>query len=77
MICDNHFPTGRGPTGRRMRLPQCGSSTGAVAPNQLVVSYNVNSTDNALDGDIFRDVSIYRPRFVAVTLADDGVQRCA
>ena len=46
-------------------------------PKRLVVSYNVNSIDNALDGDIFRDVIIYRPRFVGVKLDDDGVQRCA
>jgi hypothetical protein len=44
--------------------------------NHLVLSYNVNSTDNALGGDIFRDVSIYRPRFVGVTLADEDAQRC-
>jgi hypothetical protein len=37
-------------------------------PTQLVVSYNVNSLDTVPGGDLYRDVSIYRPRFVAVTL---------
>jgi hypothetical protein len=35
--------------------------------NQLLVSYNVNSLD--ANNDLYADVSIYRPRFVAVTLA--------
>ncbi|WP_199238364.1 DUF4185 domain-containing protein [Kribbella steppae] len=34
--------------------------------NQLLVSYNVNSLD--ANTDLYADVSIYRPRFVAVTL---------
>ena len=35
--------------------------------NTLLVSYNVNSLD--ANTDLYADVSIYRPRFVAVTLA--------
>jgi hypothetical protein len=35
--------------------------------NQLLVSYNVNSLD--ANNDLYADVSIYRPRFVSVTLA--------
>lgn len=34
--------------------------------NTLVISYNVNSFDS---NSLYRDVSIYRPRFVSVTLA--------
>ncbi|GAB2637392.1 DUF4185 domain-containing protein [Kribbella swartbergensis] len=35
--------------------------------NTLLISYNVNSLD--ANTDLYADVSIYRPRFVAVTLA--------
>lgn len=35
--------------------------------NQLLLSYNVNSLD--ANTDLYADVSIYRPRFVSVTLA--------
>lgn len=45
-------------------------------PTKLVVSYNVNSIDTAAGGDVYRDVSIYRPRFITVTLVgaeDEGV----
>lgn len=38
-------------------------------PTKLVISYNVNSIDTAAGGDVYRDVSIYRPRFITVTLA--------
>ncbi len=38
-------------------------------PTELVVSYNVNSLDTAPGGDLYRDVGIYRPRFVTVVLA--------
>ena len=37
-------------------------------PTDLVVSYNVNSLDAAPGGDLYRNVSIYRPRFVEVAL---------
>ncbi|MBB5912129.1 hypothetical protein BJY24_000996 [Nocardia transvalensis] len=37
-------------------------------PTRLVVSYNVNSIDTAPGGDVYRQVSIYRPRTVLVTL---------
>ncbi|WP_202867765.1 DUF4185 domain-containing protein [Kribbella pittospori] len=40
--------------------------------NQLLVSYNVNSLD--ANTDLYADVSIYRPRFVGVTLAPAGAQ---
>ncbi len=43
----------------------------------LVVSYNVNSIDTALGGDVYRDVSIYRPRFISVTLAEGDTRRCS
>jgi hypothetical protein len=36
---------------------------------RLVVSYNVNSLDASVGGDLYRDVSIYRPRFIDVNLA--------
>ena len=36
--------------------------------NRLVISYNVNSLDSTIGGDLYRDVSIYRPRFIDVTL---------
>ncbi|TWD80374.1 uncharacterized protein DUF4185 [Kribbella amoyensis] len=36
----------------------------------LLVSYNVNSLDS--NNDLYADVSIYRPRFVGVTLVPDG-----
>lgn len=45
-------------------------------PTKLVISYNVNSIDTAAGGDLYRDVSIYRPRFITVTLVgaeDEGV----
>ncbi|WP_163645138.1 DUF4185 domain-containing protein [Mycobacterium saskatchewanense] len=41
----------------------------------LVISYDVNSLDTSPGGDVYRRVSIYRPRFVVVTLRwnrDDG-----
>lgn len=38
-------------------------------PDRLVISYNVNSLDSTIGGDLYRDVSIYRPRFIDVTLA--------
>ncbi|MGO8850608.1 DUF4185 domain-containing protein [Mycobacterium sp.] len=34
----------------------------------LVISYDVNSVDTAPGGDVYRQVSIYRPRFVVVSL---------
>jgi hypothetical protein len=34
----------------------------------VVVSYNVNTFDTSIGGDFYRDVSIYRPRFVDVQL---------
>ncbi|WP_246133485.1 DUF4185 domain-containing protein [Mycobacterium helveticum] len=34
----------------------------------LVVSYNVNSLDASPGGDLYRHVSIYRPRFIVVSL---------
>jgi hypothetical protein len=37
---------------------------------KLVVSYNVNSLDTTIGGDVYRDVSIYRPRFVDVHLSN-------
>ena len=36
--------------------------------NKVVVSYNVNPFDTSIGGDFYRDVSIYRPRFVDVQL---------
>lgn len=36
--------------------------------HRLVISYNVNSLDSTIGGDLYRDVSIYRPRFIDVTL---------
>jgi hypothetical protein len=35
---------------------------------QLVISYNVNSLDTTIGGDVYKDVSIYRPRFIDVRL---------
>lgn len=35
---------------------------------RLVISYDVNSFDTAPGGDVYRDVSIYRPRFIVVSL---------
>ena len=35
---------------------------------KLVVSYNVNSLDSSIGGDLYRDVTIYRPRFIDVYL---------
>lgn len=43
-------------------------------PTRLVISYNVNSLDTAPGGDVYRQISIYRPRFIEVDLhwpADD------
>ncbi|MDW5593881.1 hypothetical protein VSS74_06020 [Conexibacter stalactiti] len=42
--------------------PQLSSST------NVVVTYNVNSLDATIGGDLYRDVSIYRPRFINVGL---------
>jgi hypothetical protein len=36
--------------------------------SKLVISYNVNSLDATVGGDVYRDVSIYRPRFIDVNL---------
>ena len=36
-------------------------------PREVVISYNVNSVDTAIGGDVYRDVTIYRPRFIRVT----------
>lgn len=36
---------------------------------EVVISYNVNSIDTAVGGDVYRDRRIYRPRFIKVTLA--------
>lgn len=41
----------------------------------LVISYDVNSLDTTPGGDVYRRVSIYRPRFITVSLrrnADGG-----
>ena len=35
----------------------------------LIVSYNVNSLDATIGGDVYKDVSIYRARFLDVKLA--------
>ncbi|MFC5261450.1 DUF4185 domain-containing protein [Kribbella qitaiheensis] len=40
--------------------------------NRLLVSYNVNSLD--ANNDLYADVSIYRPRFVEVTLTPSGTR---
>ncbi|WP_020389167.1 DUF4185 domain-containing protein [Kribbella catacumbae] len=40
--------------------------------NSLLVSYNVNSLD--ANADLYADVSIYRPRFVRVTLTPNGTR---
>ncbi|MDL9936150.1 hypothetical protein QSJ18_05300 [Gordonia sp. ABSL1-1] len=40
--------------------------------DRLVISYNVNSLDSRVGGDLYRDVSIYRPRFLAVDLNPTG-----
>lgn len=42
--------------------PQLSSAT------NVVVTYNVNSLDATIGGDLYRDVSIYRPRFLNVAL---------
>ncbi len=34
----------------------------------VVISYNVNTFDTSIGGDFYRDVSIYRPRFIDVQL---------
>ncbi|MEI7716185.1 MAG: DUF4185 domain-containing protein [Mycobacterium sp.] len=41
-------------------------------PTSLVISYDVNSLDTAVGGDLYRQVSIYRPRFVLVSLRWNG-----
>jgi len=41
-------------------------------PTRLVISYDVNSLDTAPGGDVYRRVSIYRPRFVVVSLRWNG-----
>jgi hypothetical protein len=38
-------------------------------PGKVVISYNVNSLDTTIGGDLYRDVSIYRPRFIEARLA--------
>jgi hypothetical protein len=38
-------------------------------PTNVVISYNVNSFDATIGGDHYKDVSIYRPRFVDVRLS--------
>ncbi|MEE6178254.1 hypothetical protein [Mycobacterium sp. 050134] len=38
---------------------------------RLVISYDVNSLDTSPGGDVYRRASIYRPRFVVVTLRWD------
>ncbi len=38
------------------------------SPTRVVISYDVNSLDTAPGGDVYRQVSIYRPRFVVVSL---------
>ena len=35
---------------------------------RVVISYDVNSLDTAPGGEVYRQVSIYRPRFVVVSL---------
>lgn len=37
-------------------------------PTSLVISYDVNSVDTAAGGDLYRQVTLYRPRFVVVSL---------
>ncbi|MFF3570990.1 DUF4185 domain-containing protein [Nocardia jiangxiensis] len=41
-------------------------------PTRLVVSYNVNSLNTAPGSEVYRHASIYRPRFIVVTLDDAG-----
>ncbi len=41
-------------------------------PDRLVISYDVNSIDTSAGGDVYRQVSIYRPRFIVVLLRWDG-----
>lgn len=41
-------------------------------PTSLVISYDVNSLDTSPGGDVYRQVSIYRPRFVVVSLRWNG-----
>ncbi|WP_157117606.1 DUF4185 domain-containing protein [Nocardia vaccinii] len=41
-------------------------------PTSLVVSYNVNSLNTAPGSAVYRQASIYRPRFIVVTLGDEG-----
>lgn len=47
--------------------------------SKLVISYDVNSLDTAPGGDVYRQVSIYRPRFIVVSLRwnADGRPRAA
>jgi hypothetical protein len=35
---------------------------------KVLISYNVNTFDTSIGGDFYRDVSIYRPRFIDVQL---------
>ncbi|HWS91167.1 MAG TPA: DUF4185 domain-containing protein [Mycobacterium sp.] len=39
---------------------------------RLVISYDVNSLDTSPGGDVYRQVSIYRPRFIVVSLRWNG-----
>ncbi|GAB09477.1 hypothetical protein GOARA_040_00020 [Gordonia araii NBRC 100433] len=39
---------------------------------EVVISYNVNSVDTSVGGDVYRDTTIYRPRFITVTLDGQG-----
>lgn len=41
-------------------------------PTSLVISYNVNSLNTAPGGTVYREASVYRPRFIVVTLRDQG-----
>ncbi len=41
-------------------------------PTSLVISYDVNSLDTSPGGDVYRQVGIYRPRFVVVSLRWNG-----
>ena len=50
-----------------MSTPTTPCASGFSTPRVVVISYNVNSVDTAVGGDVYRDVSIYRPRFISVT----------
>jgi hypothetical protein len=41
-------------------------------PTELLVSYNVNSIDTSPGGDVYRQASLYRPRFIVVSLRWKG-----